>query len=51
MSKNLLIIMANADAENAKELSASLFQATVTAVMSHEVEVIVTGRSSVLATL
>ena len=50
MSKKLLIIMANADPKNAEEISAPLFQATVAAAMSHEVEVILTGCTSVLAT-
>jgi predicted peroxiredoxin len=50
MSKKLLIIMANADPINAEELSAPLFQATVAAAMSHEVEVVLTGRTCVLAT-
>ena len=42
--------MANADPANAEEISAPLFQATVAAAMSHEVEVILTGCTSVLAT-
>ena len=50
MSRKLLIIMANADPKNAEEISAPLFQATVAAAMSHEVEVILTGCTSVLAT-
>ena len=50
MNKKLLIIMANADPANAEEISAPLFQATVAAAMSHDVEVILTGCTSVLAT-
>ena len=42
--------MANADPENAEELSAPLFQAAVAEVMSHEAEVVLTGRACVLAT-
>ena len=49
MSKKLLIIMANADPANADELCTPLFQATVAAAMSHEVEVVLTGCASVLA--
>lgn len=49
MRKKLLIIMANADPANADELSAPLFQATVAAAMSHEVEVVLTGRAGMLA--
>lgn len=50
MSKKLLIVMANSDPDNAEELAAPLFQATVAAAMSHEVEIIFTGQSGVLAT-
>jgi predicted peroxiredoxin len=50
MSKKLFIVMANADPENPEEISAPLFQATVAAVMSHDVEVVLTGCTSVLAT-
>ena len=39
MSKNLLIILANSDPENAQEIGAPLFQATVAAAMSHDVEI------------
>lgn len=50
MSKKLLFIMANADPANADEFSTPLFQATVAAAMSHDVEVVLTGRASILAT-
>ena len=50
MAKKLLFILANADPANADELSTPLFQATVAAAMSHDVEVVMTGRASVLAT-
>lgn len=50
MTKKLLIVMANSDPDNADELVAPLFQATVAAAMSHEVEVIFTGQAGVLAT-
>lgn len=48
MKKKLLIIMSNIDPANADELSAPLFQATVAAAMSHEVEVVLTGRAGLL---
>lgn len=50
MNKKLLIVMANSDPNNANELVSPLFQATVAAAMSHEVEVVFTGQSGVLAT-
>jgi predicted peroxiredoxin len=50
MSKKLLIILANSDPDNAEEVGAPLFQATVAAAMSHEVEVIITGHTGRLAT-
>jgi predicted peroxiredoxin len=50
MRKKLLIIMANADPKNAEEIAAPLFQATVAAAMSHEVEVVFTGWTGILAT-
>ena len=49
MSKKLVIILANSDPENPEEFSAPLFQATVAAAMSHEVEVVFTGLAGVLA--
>ena len=49
MSKKLLIVLANADPANAERLSAPLFQATVAAAMSYEVEVVLTGCTSILA--
>lgn len=49
MSKKLLIIMANSDPENPEGFAAPLFQATIAAAMSYEVEVIFTGLSGVLA--
>ena len=42
--------MANSDPDNAEELAAPLFQATVAAAMSHDVEIIFTGQAGVLAT-
>ena len=50
MRKKLLIVLANSDPDNAEELAAPLFQATVAAAMSLEVEIIFTGQSGVLAT-
>lgn len=49
MSKKLLIILANSDPNNAAELGAPLFQATVAAAMSHDVEVVITGNVGLLA--
>ena len=49
MKKKLLIILANSDPANAAELGAPLFQATVAAAMSHEVEVVITGNVGLLA--
>ena len=49
MSKKLVIILANSDPQNPEEFSAPLFQATVAAAMSHEVEVVFTGLAGVLA--
>lgn len=49
MSKKLLIIIANVNPDDAEQLTAPIFQATVAAATSHEVEVIFTGRSGVLA--
>ncbi|MDH5612006.1 MAG: DsrE family protein [Gammaproteobacteria bacterium] len=50
MSKKLLIILANADPDNPEEIGAPLFQATVAAAMSHDVEIVITGHSGKLAT-
>ncbi len=49
MSKKLLIILANSDPKNAEELAAPLFQATVAAAMSHDVEIVITGNTGKLA--
>lgn len=49
MGKKLLIILANSDPENPEEFSAPLFQAMVAAALSHQVEVIFSGLSGVLA--
>jgi predicted peroxiredoxin len=49
MSKKLLIVMANSDPENPEGFAAPLFQATVAAAMSYDVEVIFTGLSGALA--
>ena len=47
--KKLLIIMSNADPAKADSCYAPLFQATVAAALSHEVEVVFTGMSVTLA--
>lgn len=47
--KKLLIIMANSDPARPEGFYAPLFQATVAAAMSHEVEVVFTGLSGSLA--
>ncbi len=47
--KKLLVIMANSDPANPEGFYAPLFQATVAAAMSHEVEVVFTGLSGSLA--
>jgi predicted peroxiredoxin len=49
MPKKLLIVMANSDPANPEGFAAPLFQATVAAAMSYEVEVIFTGLSGALA--
>jgi predicted peroxiredoxin len=49
MDKRLLIILANSDPENPEEFTAPLLQAMAAAAMSHEVEVVFTGLSAVLA--
>ena len=51
MSKKLLVILANADPDNAEEVGAPLFQATVAAAMSHDVEIVITGHTGKLATV
>ena len=43
--KKLLIIMSNSDAKNPEDCYAPLFQATIAAALSHEVEVVFTGVS------
>jgi len=47
--KKLLIVMSNSDPVNPEECYAPLFQATIAAALSHEVEVILTGISGQLA--
>ena len=47
--KKLLIIMSNADPEKPDSCYAPLFQATIAAALSHEVEVVLTGVSVHLA--
>jgi len=47
--KKLLIIMSNSDPANPEECYAPLFQATVAAALSHDVEVVFTGISGRLA--
>lgn len=47
--KKLLIIMSNADPAKPESCYAPLFQATVAAALSHEVEVVFTGVSGPLA--
>lgn len=46
--KKLLIVMSNADPDKPESCYAPLFQATVAAALSHEVEVIFTGISGQL---
>ncbi len=48
-NKKLLIIMSNADPAKPETCYAPLFQATVAAALSHEVEVVFTGVSGQLA--
>lgn len=48
MSKKLTIIMANTDPRNVEELGAPIFQASVAAAMSYDVEVICTSISTKL---
>ncbi|VAW52694.1 hypothetical protein MNBD_GAMMA05-502 [hydrothermal vent metagenome] len=47
--KKLLIVMANSDPANPEECYAPLFQATVAAALSHDVEVVFTGVTGRLA--
>jgi predicted peroxiredoxin len=47
--KKLLIIMSNSDAANPEDCYAPLFQATNAAALSHDVEVVFTGISVLLA--
>ncbi len=47
--KKLLIVMSNSDPANPEECYAPLFQATVAAALSHDVEVVFTGVSGQLA--
>ena len=47
--KKLLIVMSNSDPANPEECYAPLFQATVAAALSHDVEVVFTGLSGQLA--
>lgn len=47
--KKLLIIMSNSDPSHAEGCYAPLFQATIAAALSHEVEVVLTGISGQLA--
>jgi len=47
--KKLLIIMSNSDAEKPEDCYAPLFQATIAAALSHDVEVVFTGISVQLA--
>jgi len=47
--KKLLVIMANSDPARPEGFYAPLFQATVAAAMSHDVEVVFTGLSGSLA--
>lgn len=48
MSKKLVIIMANTDPRNGEEIGAPIFQATVAAAMSYDVEVICTSAAAKL---
>jgi len=51
MSKKLLIVLANSDPANAAEIGAPLFQATVAAAMSYDVEIVITGNVGLLASV
>jgi uncharacterized protein len=48
VAKKLIIIMANTDPRNCEELGAPIFQASVAAAMSYDVEVICTGTAAKL---
>ena len=48
MTKKLIIIMANTDPRNGEELGAPIFQASVAAAMSYDVEVICTATAAKL---
>jgi uncharacterized protein len=48
LTKKLIIIMANTDPRNGEELGAPIFQASVAAAMSYDVEVICTGTAGKL---
>ncbi len=48
MAKKLIIIMANTDPRNGEELGAPIFQASVAAAMSYDVEVVCTGTAAKL---
>ena len=47
--KKLLIVMSNSDPDKAEGCYAPLFQATIAAALSHDVEVVLTGISGQLA--
>jgi uncharacterized protein len=49
MRNKLLIIMANSDPNNPEEFTPPLFQSTVAAAMSRDVEVVLTGLSGFIA--
>ena len=49
MRNKLLIIMANSDPSNPEEFVPPLFQATVAAAMSRDVELVFTGMSGIVA--
>lgn len=48
MTQKLIIILANTDPRNCEELGAPIFQATVAAAMSYNVEVVCTGTAAKL---
>lgn len=48
MTRKLIIIMANTDPRNGEELGAPIFQASVAAAMSYNVEVVCTGTAAKL---
>jgi uncharacterized protein len=48
LTKKLIIIMANTDPRNGEELGAPIFQASVAAAMSYDVEVICTATAAKL---